>query len=77
MRHFDRKCATPMCHFPNEPGLLCLVVSSLDDDLDESPWAHVNVENKATWLQVEDGTPQYAEYPDLEALRNLSEKHFR
>lgn len=77
IRHFCGKCATPICNFPNEPSLLCLVVSSLDDDLDQSPWAHVNLENKAKWFQIEDDIPQYDEYPDLETLGKMSEEHSR
>jgi len=71
IRHFCGRCATPICNFPSEPSLLSLVVSSLEHDLERSPWAHVNVESKAPWFQIGDGLPQFSEYPDLEELQAL------
>jgi len=77
IRHFCGSCATPICNFPSEPALLCLVVSSLDDDLDQSAWAHVNLESKAPWFQIGDDLPQFPGYPDDEAFAELIEKHSR
>ena len=75
IRHFCGTCATPICNFPSEPALLCLVVSSLDEDLERPAWAHVNLESKAPWFQIADDIPQFFEYPDAEGLQQLIEKN--
>ncbi len=77
IRHFCGRCATPICNFPSEPSILCLVVSSLDDDLDESPWAHVNLESKAPWFQIGDDLPKFPGYPDDQAFAGLINEHSR
>ncbi len=77
VRHFCENCATPVCNFPAEPALLCLVVASLDEDLDQAPWAHVNLENKASWFTIADDLPQFEAYPDLAELGELDKKNAR
>jgi len=77
VRHFCGTCATPICNFPSEPALLSLVVSSLDEDLERLPWAHVNLESKAPWFQVGDDLPQFSGYPDDKAFAELIEKNSR
>jgi hypothetical protein len=75
IRHFCGRCATPICNFPSEPAVLCLIVSSLDDELDESPWAHVNLESRAPWFHVGDDLPRFPAYPDDKTFAELIEKH--
>jgi hypothetical protein len=75
VRHFCGNCATPICNFPSEPAILCLVVASLDDDLEESPWAHVNLESRAPWFHFGDDLPQFSADPDDKAFAELIEKH--
>lgn len=71
VRHFCGTCASPVCNHPREPELLCLVVASLDVELATPPWAHVNLESKAPWLEIKDAIPQFATFPspaEMEAL---------
>jgi hypothetical protein len=52
-------------------------VASLDEDLDQAPWAHVNLENKASWFTIADDLPQFEAYPDLAELGELAKKNAR
>lgn len=72
IRHFCAKCASPICNFPVEPSIACIVVASLNEPLERLPWAHVNIESMAPWFQIGDDLPQYPEYPDLAELGELA-----
>jgi hypothetical protein len=63
VRHFCGVCTSPICNHPLEPDLLCLVVTSLDDDSHVEPWAHFNTEAKAPWFAIQDALPQFATGP--------------
>ncbi len=71
VRHFCGACGSPIYNLPREPEILCLVVSSLDTELERSPWAHVNVESKAPWFAIGDALPQFPGMPDAEGLARL------
>ena len=72
VRHFCGDCASPVCNHPPEPELLCLVVSSLDAELDTRPWAHLNTESKAPWYEITDDLPQYETGPDPTEMQRLA-----
>ncbi len=70
-RHFCGSCASPLFNVGAGGALAAVVVSSLDDELQPVPWAHVNVESKAPWYEISDGLPEFSSWPaapELEAL---------
>lgn len=71
VRHFCGTCASPVFNQPREPGFLCLVVSSLDDELQIRPHAHVNTESMAKWFEIRDDIPQFATFPDPHEIGRL------
>jgi hypothetical protein len=71
VRHFCGACASPICNHPREPGIVCLVIASLDVELASPPWAHVNTESKATWLEIGDTIPQFATFPSPSEMEML------
>ncbi len=75
IRHFCGICASPICNFPLERALICLVVASLDDELDRTLWAHVNLESKAAWFQIGDDLPRFQKSPDLDELELLAKSN--
>ncbi len=72
VRHFCGVCTAPICNHPLEPDLLCLVVTSLDDDSRVEPWAHFNTEAKAPWFTIQDDLPQFATGPTPEEWAALA-----
>ncbi len=77
LRHFCGACASPVCNYPVEPNLLCLVVSSLDDESAVQPCAHFNTESKAPWFTIQDELPQFAAGPTPEQWTALVRAHGR
>jgi len=77
VRHFCGRCASPVCNHPREPELLCLVVASLDDEIDVAPWAHLNTESKAPWFEIADALPQFAAFPTSEEIEGLVRRNRR
>lgn len=77
VRHFCGQCAAPICNHPREPELLCLVVASLDEELDSPPWAHLNTESKAPWFEIADGLPQYPTGPNAAEFQELARRNGR
>ncbi len=77
LRHFCGVCASPICNHPAEPELLCLVVSSLDDESGVAPWAHFNTESKAPWFAINDDLPQFEKNPTPEDWAALARDHGR
>jgi hypothetical protein len=54
------------------------VAASLDVELARPPWAHVNTESKAPWLEIGDTIPQFATFPsaaELEVLVRRNRPH--
>jgi hypothetical protein len=47
-----------------------LVVASLDEEPEQGPVMHINVESKAAWYEIRDGLPQHEALPP-EARRAL------
>ena len=42
---------------------MSLVVATLDEELDQAPVAHVNVESKAPWYEIAEGALQFDALP--------------
>ena len=77
VRHFCETCASPVCNPPTEPELLCLVVASLDLELEAAPWAHLNTESKAPWFEITDGLPPFATSPNPSERKQLARRNRR
>jgi hypothetical protein len=45
--------------------MISLVLASFDEEWTQSPVAHVNVETKAAWYEIQDEAPQYPRLPKL------------
>ena len=67
-RHFCGRCATPIYNLAPSIGLACVIVPSLDEPARAMPWAHVNTESKAPWIEIRDDLPQFRAWPSHEEL---------
>ena len=74
VRHFCGRCASPIFNYSPVLELGAIVTNSLDSS-QPSPWAHVNVESKAPWLEISDGLPQFQGWPTTEQIRKLLAAH--
>ena len=72
LRHFCRHCSTPV--YNTRPGIdvACLVVSSLEEEFQPSPWFHVNTESKASWFEIGDGLPRYETWPSSREVQDFA-----
>lgn len=63
VRHFCGRCSTPV--YNTRPGLdvACLVVSSLEEEFQPSPWFHANTESMAPWFEIRDDLPRFETWP--------------
>lgn len=75
IRHFCGRCASPLWNRTPSTGLAAVVVSSLVEAAQPSPWMHVNVESKAPWFTIRDELPQFAGWPSPDALERLLHQH--
>lgn len=63
-RYFCSVCGTRLYNSPRSfPGLVSLVVATLDEELASGPVAHINVESKAPWFEIQDGLPRFDALP--------------
>lgn len=74
-RHFCGRCASPVYNLAPGIGLACVIVLSLDEPSRAMPWAHVNTESKAPWLEIRDRLPQFEAWPSPEELVGLAHEH--
>jgi len=74
-RHFCGRCATPIYNLAPGIGLACVIVPSLDEPSRAMPWAHVNTESKAPWLEIRDCLPRFEAWPSAEELAGLASEH--
>lgn len=72
VRHFCRRCSTPVYNTRAGVDIACLVVSSLADELQPSPWFHVNVESKAPWFEIGDDLPRFEAWPSPSEVREFA-----
>lgn len=71
-RHFCRFCASPLFNVGAAGELVAIVIGSLPDDAQPAPWAHVNIESKASWHPIADGLPAFESWPYEDELRALA-----
>ena len=72
IRHFCPRCSTPV--YNTRPGvdIACLVVSSLAEESQPSPWFHANTESKAPWFEIRDDLPRFEAWPSPREVRELA-----
>ncbi len=76
-RYFCRVCGSRLFNRPEAyPAATALVVTSLADEPTLRPAAHMNVESKAPWYDILDGSPQFEAFPPgvEDAMRRASER---
>ena len=71
-RHFCGRCATPIYNLAPGIGLACVIVLSLTEPSRILPWAHVNTESRAPWLEIQDRLPRFQAWPSAEELVDLA-----
>lgn len=52
--------------------MVCVVVSSLLEEFQQAPWAHINIESKAPWFEIGDDLPQFDAWPPSGAFREMA-----
>ncbi|RAW06488.1 GFA family protein [Halomonas elongata] len=63
-RHFCSNCGSPIySQRSSMPDVLRLRVGTLDDDADLEKVAHIFVGSRASWDEIHDDLPQFAERP--------------
>jgi hypothetical protein len=61
-RVFCGICGSPIFSArDNLPDFVRLRIGTLDTEVQEQPSAHIHVASKATWFEINDSLPQYAE----------------
>ena len=60
---FCEVCSSPMPRRDGERGVSVVPLGSLDDDSEIKPAAHIFVDHKAGWHDIDDGLPQFPEGP--------------
>jgi len=61
--YFCSECGSSLAGTDNEK-ITSITLGSIDDDVDVKPEAHIFVESKAIWHEINDGLPQYAKRSD-------------
>ena len=63
-RYFCARCAGRLFNRPaSNPEITMLLVTTLDDEPEQKPVMHVNVESKAPWYEILDRLPQFEGLP--------------
>jgi hypothetical protein len=60
---FCRRCGSSLPRVSPERGIVVVPAGSLDTDPRMQPMAHIHVASKATWFDITDSLPQFAELP--------------
>lgn len=64
-RSFCRVCGSSLFSFGAEdPGFIYISAGTLDTRLEKKPDYHIFVRSRVPWLDIEDGLPQHAAYPE-------------
>ena len=71
-RHFCAECSTPLYNTSGSSSAACLIVASLLEEHQPSPWFHVNTESRAPWFTVADELRQFASWPSPAEIRALA-----
>lgn len=70
-RCFCSACGTRLYNDTGLPGLITLMVATLDQPELAQPIGHVNLESKLATLVLNDGLPGYATFPPPEEVQKL------
>lgn len=63
-RYFCGCCGGRLFNRPlSTDKVMLLVVASLDEEPEQGPVMHINVESKARWYDIHDGLPQHQGFP--------------
>ncbi len=64
-RGFCGKCGTSLTYMAEEewPGAVSILAPTLDDPGFATPGAHVYTEHQLPWIKLDDGLPQYEQFP--------------
>lgn len=66
---FCRQCGSPVPHTDTEQKIYFVPAGLLDDDIETRGYAaHIFVDSKASWVEITDDAPQYAEGFDSEKI---------
>jgi hypothetical protein len=49
-----------------DPGTVSVAVGTFDSPPDRAPEYHIFVRSKLPWIEIRDGLPQFAAYPEPE-----------
>jgi hypothetical protein len=64
-RSFCRSCgANILCFTDSDPDLVEITPATLDTRFEDRPQYHIFVRSKVPWLEIQDGRPQHAAYPE-------------
>lgn len=74
-RHFCGRCASPIYNLAPGVGLACVIVLSLAEPSRAMPWAHVDTESRAPWLEIGDSLPRFEGWPSPDELVGLAREH--
>jgi hypothetical protein len=70
-RCFCAKCGTRLYNHALARGLISLVVATLETDQVWRASAHINMESKCSWLDIDDGLPQFLAVPGPAEFKEL------
>lgn len=60
---FCSRCGSKMPRVDRERGIFIVAMGSLDDPPSMKPTSHIYVGSRAPWDHIDDGLPQFEEYP--------------
>ena len=70
-RCFCVRCGTRLYNHAPSRGMVSIVVNTLETGEILRPVAHINTESKCSWLDLNDGLPQFAAMPSREEFVQL------
>jgi hypothetical protein len=74
LRHFCARCSAPLYSTAPETDVASVIVSSLDEAFQPSPWFHVNLESKAPWYEIGDDLPRFQAWPSPRQVREFAKQ---
>ena len=63
-RYFCERCGSRLFNRPmSTDEIVMLVIATLDEEPEQGPVMHINVESKARWYEILDDLPQFEAFP--------------